>query len=131
MLKREGEDPAVSEKFYRAVVQAVLLFGAEILVLTIPLMQKLEGVHVILIWQVTRKHETRRRDGYWLQVTTEVAIQGEGKQFLRTYVDRQHATVAEWVDLRPILTFVRERRDMREGGDSQYRGGGKRQCRIN
>ena len=28
LLWREGADPTVSEKFYRAVVQAVLLFGA-------------------------------------------------------------------------------------------------------
>ena len=27
MLQREGEEPAVSGKFYRAVFQAVMLFG--------------------------------------------------------------------------------------------------------
>ena len=28
-LRREGEDPRVTEMFYRAVTQAVLLFGLE------------------------------------------------------------------------------------------------------
>ena len=31
LLLREGADPTVLEKFYRAVLQAVLLFGADIL----------------------------------------------------------------------------------------------------
>ena len=34
LLWREGEDLAVSAKFYRAVVQVVLLFGAETWVIT-------------------------------------------------------------------------------------------------
>ena len=34
MLNREVADPKVSGKFYTAVSQAVLLFGAETLVLT-------------------------------------------------------------------------------------------------
>ena len=31
---REGEDPKVSEQFYKAVAQVVLLFGSEMWVLT-------------------------------------------------------------------------------------------------
>ena len=34
LLRREGADPVVSEKFYQEVVQAVLLFGEETWVLT-------------------------------------------------------------------------------------------------
>ena len=34
ILSREGADKRVSEKFFKAVVQAVLLFGAETWVLT-------------------------------------------------------------------------------------------------
>ena len=33
-LRREGADPIISEKFYRVVVQAVLLFGSETWVLS-------------------------------------------------------------------------------------------------
>ena len=39
--RKEGAEPAVSEKFYRAVVQAVLLFGAEIWVLTETMSQRI------------------------------------------------------------------------------------------
>ena len=39
-------DLIVSAKFYRAVVQAVLLFGAETWFLMAEMLQKIEGVHV-------------------------------------------------------------------------------------
>ena len=74
LLRREGEEPTVSEKFYREVVQAVLLFGAETWVLTETMMQWLEGAHVILLRQVTRKHATWWRNGYWRQVTSEAVL---------------------------------------------------------
>ena len=46
MLRREGADPIISEEFYRAVVQVVLLFGSETYVLTAAMLQNLEGVYV-------------------------------------------------------------------------------------
>ena len=53
------------EKFYHAVVQAVILFGAETWVLTAPMMQRLEGEHVYFLWQVIHKHAMHQRDGSW------------------------------------------------------------------
>ena len=50
----------VSENFYRVVVQAVLLFGAETWVLTAAMLEKLEGVHVGFLRQVTEM-EARKR----------------------------------------------------------------------
>ena len=52
-MTREGAEPIVSSKFYRYVVQAVLLFGAETWVLKAAMMQKLEGVHVGFLRKVT------------------------------------------------------------------------------
>ena len=109
LLQREGAEPAVSAKFYRAVVQAVLLFGVETRVLSAPMMQRLEGAHVSFLRQVTQKQATQRRDGSWRQMTAEAVLQGAGTQSLRTYVDRRQATVADWLALRPIFDiFARE-----------------------
>ena len=55
LLSREGAEPEVLEKFLRAVVQAVLLFGAETWVLTEPMMQRLEGAHVSFLCRITHK----------------------------------------------------------------------------
>ena len=68
LLWREGADQTVSEKFYCVLVQEVILFGAETWVLTEKMSQRIEGEHVIFLRQVTRKQETRRRDGSWRKV---------------------------------------------------------------
>ena len=46
MLRQEGADPTIPENFYRAVVQAVLLFGAKTWVLLAAMLQNIEGVQV-------------------------------------------------------------------------------------
>ena len=53
LLSREGSESIILAKFYRSVVQAVLLFGSDTWVLTAVMLQNPEGVHVILLWQVT------------------------------------------------------------------------------
>ena len=55
LLRRGGAETAVSEKFYNVVVQAVLLFGEETWVILATMAQRLEGVHVGFLKQVTRK----------------------------------------------------------------------------
>ena len=81
------------------------------------MIQRLEGAHVSLLMQVTRKHATRRRDGSWRQVTTEAFLQGVGTQTLRTYVDRRQATVVKWVSARPVFDVCAR--------DTGYEGGGR------
>ena len=46
LMRREGAYPITLETFYRAVVQAVLLFGAKAWVLLAEILNNLEGVHV-------------------------------------------------------------------------------------
>ena len=46
MLRREGADPDVLDKFYCAIILVVLLFGAETWVMSEPMAQRLEGAHV-------------------------------------------------------------------------------------
>ena len=53
VMRREGVDTIISAKFYRAVVQAVLIFGAKTWVLLAAMLKKFEGVHVGFLRQVT------------------------------------------------------------------------------
>ena len=46
LRRKEVAEPIVLEKFYRVVVQAVILFGFETWVFLSAMLQKLEGVHV-------------------------------------------------------------------------------------
>ena len=64
-LIKDGADPIVSSKFYCAVVQVVLLFGLETWMLTSAMLQKIEGVHVSFLRQVTeRKYQRLVEEAY-------------------------------------------------------------------
>ena len=95
MLQREGADPAVSAKLYRAVIQAVVLFGAENWVLSAPMAQRLKGVRVGFLRQVTNIKKKILKDGLWQKVAAYRVLQGVGTQPLQTYLDSRQATVAE------------------------------------
>ena len=49
------------------------------------------------------KKAKQLREGLWQQATAKAVLQVEGTQPLRTDVDRRHAKVTEWVDLRLIF----------------------------
>ena len=55
MLWQEGADPIISAKFYRVLVQAVLLFGSETWLLMAAMIKNLEGVHMGFLRQMTGK----------------------------------------------------------------------------
>ena len=93
LLRREGADQRASEMFYWAVVQAVLILGAETWVLLAAVSRKLEGVHVGFL---------RQRDGIWISEAAEKVLKEAGTQTLGSYIEKRQATVAEWVVLRPI-----------------------------
>ena len=59
LLWREGVEPRVPNMFYWAVVQAVLLFGAETWVLSEAMLRRLEGVHVGFLRHITGQRAVR------------------------------------------------------------------------
>ena len=94
-----------------------------------PMAQRLEGVHVHLLRQVTEKKENRVRYGSWRLVTEKNTSRerGHSRSGHMWAGDRR-----QWQSGWPyvlFLTFVQEIRIMREGGDSGLRGGGRRQRR--
>ena len=64
---------------------------------------KLKGVHVGFIFQVTRMKAKSQKDGSWRKVGLGRVIQGAGTQPLQNHIDRRQMKVAEWVDL--LTTF--------------------------
>ena len=71
--------------------------------LTGTMIQRLEGAHVSLLRQVTRKQATQRTNGPWQEVTEEAVLQRAGTQTLRPYIYRRQATVVEWVATRLVF----------------------------
>ena len=49
LLRWEGVEPKVSEMFYRALEQAVLLFGSETWVILAAMERKVDGTHMCFL----------------------------------------------------------------------------------
>ena len=73
--------------FYRSVVQAVLLFGSETWVLLAEMSRNMEGVHVILLRQLTGQKAARQRDMTWRSMAAVRVPEEAGIQTLGTYID--------------------------------------------
>ena len=65
VLGREGADPKVSRSFYTAVIQQVLLFGAETWVLTRKMESDLDAFQDKVARRLTGRHPRCGRDGRW------------------------------------------------------------------
>ena len=65
LLRQEGEEPKVSEMFYRAVVQAVLLSGSETWVLLAAMERKVEITQTFFLRHIMGKWAQRIADGTW------------------------------------------------------------------
>ena len=79
----------MSAMFYRAVVQAVLLFEEETWVLN------LEGVHVGSLRKMMGQKANRHREGTRRSEAAEKLLKEAGTQILGAYIDKWQATVAE------------------------------------
>ena len=88
--------------FYRAVVQAVLLFGKICGSCKRPQRSRYWGYTQVLR-QVTGKQVRRRRYGTFQGEGDERVLKAAGTQGVHTYIDRRQATVAQWVDLLPVF----------------------------
>ena len=117
MLKQEGAYRIISEKFYRVVVQVVLLFGSETWVLSAAILNKLEGVNVDFLRQVTGIKAQRLGDETWTKEGPDRVHQAAGTKPLQEYINKRQATIAEWVGLHTIFEV--------SAGDIGYEGGGE------
>ena len=74
ILGREGVDVHTSGLFYHAMVQTLLLYGSVALVLTLPMLATLEGVHMGYAREITLIHPRRLEGGRWAYVLPSVGL---------------------------------------------------------
>ena len=103
VLGREGSDPKVSQSFYNAMTQQVLLFGAESWVLTKKMESALDAFQVRVARRLTGRNPRRGRDGEWLYPSLVGALKEARVVRVRTSFLRRHNTVAQFIATQPIL----------------------------
>ena len=86
LLRQEGKDPRVLEMFYRAVAQAIFLYGLETWVLSVAMEKKVEGAHTDFLRQIMGKRARWIIDGTWATPGAGVVREAAGLQSEMTYI---------------------------------------------
>jgi hypothetical protein len=88
--------------FYKAVVQAVLLYGCETWVVTPAMMRVLEGFHHKVARRISGKMARLTGTGWYYPPIAE-ALDEAGLHPIREYIRRRQATIEQYVATRPIF----------------------------
>ena len=89
VLCREGAEPKVSQEFYIAVTQAVLLFGSETWVLTPQMEKALDSFQSRVARKITGRQSRQRKDRSWIYLPLAGIIKEMGMVGIRTSILRR------------------------------------------
>ena len=101
VLVREGSTPRISGLFYKAVVQAVLLYGCESWVLTDKVWKTLESFHNRAARRISRKMPYKVGED-WVYPPIAEAREEAGFYTIQHYVEKRQNRVAAYIATRPI-----------------------------
>ena len=101
LLVREGATPRVSGKFYKAVVQAVLLYGSETWVWTLSMFKTLQGFHKRVVRRLAGRLP-RLQNGEWVYPPIAEAYEITGIHPIEVYIARRRETFQPRIEGRPI-----------------------------
>ena len=103
ILRREGATKRVLGNFFKAVVQQVLLFGAETWVVT-PMMERALSAFLHgAARRLTGRQPWRGRDGEWQYPSLEGAMEEVGPTDIQTSIHRRQNMVAQYIATQPLL----------------------------
>ena len=92
----------VSALFYRAEIQALLLFGLESWVLSDAMIQEVEGTHVGFIRNITGKRERRQSNRTWETLAADEVLWAAGTQSVAIVLHLQPVSPRScWTDAVP------------------------------
>ena len=114
VLQTENASPRTSGKFYRAVVQAVLLYGSETWCAGPALLARLEGFHLRCCYRMARENRpTRGPDGSWEYPESSAVLKECGLHTVAEYIRRRRTTIVEYVATRPLFAACRDGEPLR------------------
>jgi hypothetical protein len=115
VLRKENAPPQVSAKFYKAIVQSVLLYGSETWVLSPAALARLEGFHLRAAYRMAKEHVPRSGpQQQWVYLPLDKVLEECGMHTIEHYIDVRRETIAKYVVGRSILPG-RQGTDQRRG----------------
>jgi hypothetical protein len=104
VLSKENAPPRVSAKFYKAIVQSILLYGRETWVLSTASLARLEGFHLRTACRMAKKHVPwRGPHQQWVYPPSDKVLEECGMHTIQHYIDVRRETIAKYVVDRSIL----------------------------
>jgi len=109
VLRAENVPPCVTAKFYKVVVQAVLLYGSKMWVLSTTALSSLKGFHICAAYRIVARHKPRRGPGHgWIYPELMDVLEECGMSTLVEYITVHWQTITVYVATRPILNECRQ-----------------------
>ena len=102
ILNSRGMNSRVSGYFYKAIVQAVLLYGSETWVISRSQLKMLEVFHRRVARYLCRKHIRKLADGTWECPPTVEVLDEAGLHSIHEYISRRRETVMRFIRNRSI-----------------------------
>ena len=104
VLRSKNASLCVTAKFYKAVVQAMLLFGSKTWVLSSTALARLEGFHIRAAYWMAKKNKPRRGPGHrWVYPKLADVLEECGLKTITEYINVHRQIIAEYVATCPIL----------------------------
>jgi len=110
LLRGQNMSPRVCGMFFKAVIQAVLLYGSESWVLTRSALRCLEGFVYQAACRMARQHRKGKdqRTGEYIYPAREDVYEEVGLYTVEEYINRRRQTVASYIRDRPIFDLCME-----------------------
>jgi hypothetical protein len=104
VLPGENTAPRIAAKFYKAVVQAILLYGSETWNLTKSALARLEGFHVRAAYKMAREHRPKKgANREWVYPKTADVLKECGMVTIAAYSQSRRQTIAMYMATRPVF----------------------------
>jgi hypothetical protein len=97
VLRAENVAPKVCGVFYKATVQAVLLFGSETWKLSPLSLKSLEGFHIRAACRMAGMQPARNPDGTWTYPNSKEVLKAVGLKMIGKYIDVRKETIARFI----------------------------------
>lgn len=102
VLSRQGASARTRGYFYKAVVQAILLYGSESWTLPESTLRNLRSFHSRVARYLTARHIRRLEDGTWFCPPTAEVLEEAGLRTIDEYIQKRRDTIRSGVVARPI-----------------------------
>jgi hypothetical protein len=97
VLRAENATARTCGMFYKATVQAILLFGSERWSLSPTSVKRLEGFHIRAVWRMSGMRPERKTNGSWLYPRSKDVLEAAGLQTIAHYMDVRRQSVANFI----------------------------------